>query len=124
MSASRNSTHRIVLALLLALGASTATAADLIDTIVVRFRDVAVSPSSSSLPASFAQSLRAQLGQGFTVSGRTRDGAWQLTLDGGIDVAALRGALNAVRLDPAIAYANAAIATQVSGAGGPPTDRI
>jgi serine protease len=117
--------HRALGALLMALAAFAAAQADAesIDGIVVRFRDAYLSPTSGMLPASFEQSLRAELGMAFTVAGRAADGAWNLQLASPVDVATLRAALDNVRLDAAIAYVG--VATTASAAtGGLPTDRI
>ena len=119
--------HRLLVALLVAFGAvasGQAAASDLVDSLVVRFRDSAIAPDATSLPANYEQALRAQLGLPFTLGGRTRDGAWRLTLGSAVDIATVRSALNAVRLDAAIAYANVENTTYSPAIGGLPTDRI
>lgn len=95
-----------------------------LSTFVVRYRDDAVPASVSALPTERLANLQAALGSAFAVAGRTRDGAFRLQLAQPVDLEGSRAALNRVRLDPAVLYANAEPGAAPQPSTGPPTDRL
>ena len=95
-------------ALAIALCAGNALGADEYDRIVVRFRDDAVAPASTALPADHVQRLATQLQAGFRTVGRGRDGSFEVELDTPLSLDEARAALNRVRLDGDVLYANLA----------------
>jgi len=92
------------LGLALALGAGTALAADEYDRIVVRVRDEVASTSSADALQRLGSALRGD----FHVVGRGRDGSYELELAAPLSLDDARAALNRVRLDPDVVYANLA----------------
>jgi len=95
-----------------------------VDSIVVRYRD-GIAESGASLAASgLAGSLRGALGFEFTVTGTTRDGALTLQLAQPMPVDDVRAALNRLREDGSVLYANVAAGPAGPAVGGLPTNRI
>jgi len=121
--------QRFLLGLLFAFCAlaisSQARAADgVVDAIAVRFSDAAVPEGTAALPAHLEQSLRNNLSVPFVVVGKTKDGAFLIKFGEGVDLDAARAALNAIRLDPTIVYANVAPGAPTPALGGAPTNRL
>ncbi len=79
---------------------------------------------AANVPTTFKASLESALGMSATVVGRTRDGAFQLRLATPVEPVAARAALNRVRLDAGVLYANAAPPAPVAATTGRPTDRL
>lgn len=95
-----------------------------VDSIVVRYRD-GIAESGASLTASgLATSLRDTLGFAFTVTGTTRDGALTLQLAQPAPIDQVRAALNRLREDGSVLYANVAAGPAGSSADARPTNRI
>lgn len=130
-----------VLVSLLGLGAALPAAAQsTIASVVVRYQDAVVAPDAGAPPAQQLPVLSQALGVGYRITGRTRDGAFQLVLDTPLPIDAARAALNRIRLDSAVLYANAAASAAtdvtpnrtggiaatatVTAAPGLPTDRL
>lgn len=99
----------------------TAAASETVDSLVVRYRDGMVA-AGSPLPAGLEASLQGTLGLALSVTGITRDGALQVRLAAPADVDTVRAALNRLRQDGGVLYANVA-----AGPAAPdtvPTNRI
>ena len=116
----------VTLAAALALGLATpmAASADTIDAIVVRYAETAVPVQATELPAAQYARVAEALGVTFSVTGRTRDGGFVIGFPRSIDVDAVRAALNKLRLDPSLLYANVAPGAPVRDTTGRPTDRL
>ncbi len=104
-------------------GPAAATAAD-VGAVVVKLDERRGPEGTSDLPASLTESLRAALGVPFAATGRARNGAFTLALATPLPIDAVRAALNRVRLDPRVLYANAATDAPAPVTGGLPTSRI
>jgi serine protease len=115
---------RWLLAATCALGAvapiSAAGAGATIDAIVVKFNAGAV-PSTD---AAVEQAVQTATGLALTTSGRTRDGAFRLVFPTPLDLDAARAAINRVRLEAAVLYANVAPGAPLPDTTGRPTDRL
>ena len=83
-----------------------AAAAGEVDAIVVKFRDDAVSASATQLPLDMQQRLADRVQSGFADFGRTRDGAFRIMLNPPLSFIEARNALNRVRMDGTVLYAN------------------
>lgn len=103
--------------------AATSAAADEIDSIVVRFRDDVVR-GGAEMSSMQRDALAATLGTPFNVVGRTREGAFTLQFAAPLDVDTARAAINRVRLDAGVLYANAAAGPALPDTTGRPTNRI
>ena len=77
-----------------------------VDSLVVRYRGAVEAADPRALPAERAQRVVAALPAGFAVTGRTRGGAFVLQLDRPLSVDAARMALNQLRADPDLLYAD------------------
>ena len=99
-------------------------AAQSVDSIVVKVRDGALPPGATALPAAMQQAVQSALGVPFAAAGRTRDGAFTLALSSPLDLDAARAALNRLRLDAGVLYANVAPGPPVPATGGLPTNRL
>ncbi len=100
----------------------TAAAADaLVDSLVVRYRDGMVA-AGSPLPAGLEASLQSTLGLALSVTGVTRDGALQVRLAAPANADTVRAALNRLRQDGGVLYANVAAGPAAPDTA--PTNRI
>ena len=95
------------LALLVAVAMATpVNASEAIQSVIVKFRDDALPPQASTLPADLQSTLLLSLGTQFAVTGQTRDGAFQLTLTTPMSFVDARAAINRVREFRSVIYAN------------------
>ncbi len=92
--------------------------------ITVKLNERALPPGASALPPEMHTAVEAAFGAALTPGGRTRDGAFILTLPAPLDTPSLRAALNRVRLDPAVLYASPLRAAAAPATTGRPTDRM
>ena len=99
-------------------------AAQSVDAIVVKMSDAALPADTTALPQALDQALRTALGVPYTQAGRTRDGAFTLRLSAPLDQDTARAALNRVRLQPGLLYANAAPRASGPATTGLPTNRV
>ena len=113
-----------------AFAVEAAAPAGSIESIVIKYRDEALSPAANVLPDYEMYALASALRSGFAVTGRSRDGAFQIALNPPLPLDEARAALNRVRMDSGILYANVTpgpatrTAFLKSMAPGLPTDRI
>ncbi len=87
---------------------SAANAEALVDTIVVKYRDDALPPNATEVPAGDRLTLGHLRKAGFSDVGRTKDGAFRLAIDPPLPIDEARAAMNRLRLNPAILYVNTA----------------
>ena len=83
-------------------------AASLVDGIVVRYRDGVVAKSEATLTGSVLQRAGTALQTDFVPAGRTRDGAFKLSFMSPLPIDEARAALNRLRLDGDVLYADLA----------------
>jgi hypothetical protein len=118
------STLRWLLAAACALGAvapiSAAGADATVDTIVVKFNADAVPSTGAAVEAA----VQTATGLALTVSGQTRDGAFRLVFPTPLGLDAARAAINRVRLQAGVLYANVAPGAPIPDTTGRPTDRL
>lgn len=81
-------------------------------------------PATEALPAPTRAAVEAAFGVSVATGGRTRDGAFVLVLPTPVGDDAARAALNRLRLDPSVLYANVAPGAPVPATTGRPTDRL
>ncbi len=85
-----------------------ADAAALVDTIVVRYRDDASTQHAATIAVRERQTLGHLSKASVTDAGRTRDGAFRLSIQPPMTIDAARAAINRVRLNPDVLYASIA----------------
>ena len=85
-----------------------ASAAGLVDGIVVRYRDDAIPAGVAQLPDADQVELAKALQSGFASMGRTRDGAFRFALNPPLTLDDANAALNRVRMNRAVLYGEVA----------------
>ena len=102
-----------------------------VSTIVVRFNESMLDPAAAAMPAGLQWWLESQLGAGFRIEGRTRDGGFRIALSSALTVDEARAAVNRARMDGRVLYAaiappvgTTAIPDVIDPALSPPTDRL
>ncbi len=108
----------------LGLLAPVAASAQAVDAIVVKVQDEMLAPGALELPDAMQRTVQAALGVPFAPGARTRDGAFTLVLPAALDHDAARAAINRIRLDPGVVYANVAPGAPIPATAGRPTDRL
>src|SRR6478736_5485784 len=81
-----------------------AFAADLVDAIVIKYRDDAVPATAVELPDSDQLELAKALQSGFASMGRTRDGAFRFALNPPLTSDEATAALNRIRMIRSVLY--------------------
>jgi subtilisin family serine protease len=123
----RTRAARWLLLALCALGAAApvvAAPSGSVDTLVVRYRDGVADTGNALVQSGLMGTLGNALGLPFTVAGTTRDGALLLQLASPVDVDTARAALNRLRMDGAVLYANIAPEAAPPVTNGLPTNRL
>ena len=113
-----------VAATLAALLLATPVSAEGVAAIAVKLRDPATAAAGAPLPAATLAAAVDAFGMPLAAGGRTRDGAFVLVPASPLSVDGARAALNRLRLDPSILYANAAPGAPAPATTGRPTDRL
>jgi serine protease len=85
----------------------TAVASEMVDEIVVKYRDDAIPAGAIALPDGDQLDLARALQSGFAAMGRTRDGAFRFALNPPLSVDEANAALNRVRMNRAVLYGEA-----------------
>ena len=111
-------------ALLASLLAAPLACAEGVAAIAVKLRDPSAAAPGAALPGSTLAAVESAFGMPLAAGGRTRDGAFVLVPAAPVAVDAARAALNRVRLDPAVLYANAAPGAPAPATSGRATDRL
>lgn len=118
----RTSCHSLMVAVLLAALTQLAQAQDTAIGLQVKFRDGILADASAPLLEAVHRQLAGAIPVGFRQGPASRDGAVRLVLNAPLSIDQARAALNVIRLDPAVLYANIAPSEQPGPSIQPPAD--